>query len=130
MAAASRGEVNMSITCQHCCLSVPPDSTSTQYSSLTLPARQWNVYLLCMSVSCEHAVRSLMERMGKTLFFRSGGEPLILSEEQREFRKNGRSTRRHLNVCCDCKHTHLTPTHCTCNTCVIVSFAFTRIMKQ
>ena len=30
-----------------------------------------------------------MERMGKTLFFRSGGEPLILSEEQREFRKNG-----------------------------------------
>jgi len=34
-------------------------------------------------------VRSLMERMGKTLFFRSGGEPLILSEEQREFRKNG-----------------------------------------
>jgi len=31
-----------------------------------------------------------MERMGKTLFFRSGGEPLILSEEQREFRKNGR----------------------------------------
>jgi len=36
-------------------------------------------------------VRSLMERMGKTLFFRSGGEPLILSEEQREFRKNGMS---------------------------------------
>ena len=41
-----------------------------------------------VTVSC--TVRSLMERMGKTLFFRSGGEPLILSEEQREFRKNGK----------------------------------------
>jgi len=27
--------------------------------------------------------------MGKTLFFRSGGHPLILSEEQREERKIG-----------------------------------------
>jgi len=36
------------------------------------------------------SVRSLMERMGKTLFFRSGDEPLILSEEQRDFRKQGK----------------------------------------
>lgn len=35
-------------------------------------------------------VRALMERMGKTLFFRSGGEPLILTEEQREMRKQAR----------------------------------------
>ncbi|KAJ8308799.1 hypothetical protein KUTeg_014311 [Tegillarca granosa] len=35
-------------------------------------------------------VRSMLERMGKTLFFRSGGEPLILSEEQREERKLAR----------------------------------------
>lgn len=31
----------------------------------------------------------LLERMGKTLFFRSGGQPLILTEEQREERKLG-----------------------------------------
>ena len=30
-----------------------------------------------------------MEKMGKTLFFRSGGEPLILTEEQRETRRLG-----------------------------------------
>lgn len=35
-------------------------------------------------------VRTLMDRMGKTLFFRSGGEPLILTEEQREQRKQAR----------------------------------------
>ncbi|XP_013395922.1 peroxisomal fatty acid beta-oxidation multifunctional protein AIM1-like [Lingula anatina] len=35
-------------------------------------------------------VRILLEKMGKTLFFRSGGEPLILSEEQREARKLAR----------------------------------------
>ncbi|XP_074650952.1 putative 3-hydroxybutyryl-CoA dehydrogenase isoform X2 [Tubulanus polymorphus] len=35
-------------------------------------------------------VRQLLEKMGKTLFFRSGGEPLILSEEQREERKKAR----------------------------------------
>ncbi|XP_060067580.1 probable 3-hydroxybutyryl-CoA dehydrogenase [Ylistrum balloti] len=35
-------------------------------------------------------VRIMLERMGKTLFFRSGGEPLILSEEQREERKKAR----------------------------------------
>lgn len=40
-------------------------------------------YILCV------VVRSLCERMGKTLFFRSGGEPLILTEEQREARKQG-----------------------------------------
>ncbi|KAL3873919.1 hypothetical protein ACJMK2_036996 [Sinanodonta woodiana] len=35
-------------------------------------------------------VRVVLERMGKTLFFRSGEEPLILSEDQREERKNAR----------------------------------------
>ena len=30
-----------------------------------------------------------MERMGKTLFFRSGDHPLILSEEERDRRKEG-----------------------------------------
>ncbi|XP_041354547.1 3-hydroxybutyryl-CoA dehydrogenase-like [Gigantopelta aegis] len=35
-------------------------------------------------------VRVLLEKMGKTLFFRSGGNPLILSEEQREARKCAR----------------------------------------
>ncbi|CAH1792547.1 unnamed protein product [Owenia fusiformis] len=35
-------------------------------------------------------VRNLLEKMGKTLFFRSGGEPLILTEEQRELRKQAR----------------------------------------
>ena len=34
-------------------------------------------------------VRTLLENMGKTLFFRSGEEPLILSEDQREARKKG-----------------------------------------
>lgn len=32
-------------------------------------------------------VRTLLEKMGKTLFFRSGTEPLVLSEEQREERR-------------------------------------------
>ncbi|GAB1609757.1 uncharacterized protein LOC115216963 [Argonauta hians] len=31
--------------------------------------------------------RKFLEKMGKTLFFRSGGEPLILKEEEREMRK-------------------------------------------
>ncbi|KAK2168394.1 hypothetical protein LSH36_17g09002 [Paralvinella palmiformis] len=35
-------------------------------------------------------LRTLMEKMGKTLFFRSGGEPLILTEEQRETRRLAR----------------------------------------
>ena len=35
------------------------------------------------------AVRALMERMGKTLFFRSGDHPLILSEDERDRRKEG-----------------------------------------
>ncbi|XP_064623519.1 probable 3-hydroxybutyryl-CoA dehydrogenase [Lineus longissimus] len=35
-------------------------------------------------------VRVLLEQMGKTLFFRSGDEPLILTEEQREERKKAR----------------------------------------
>lgn len=39
-----------------------------------------------------------MERMGKTLFFRSGGEPLILTEEQRELRKQGWSEKFLLSV--------------------------------
>ncbi|XP_052766169.1 lambda-crystallin homolog [Mya arenaria] len=35
-------------------------------------------------------VRALLEKIGKTLFFRSGPEPLILSEEQREDRLKAR----------------------------------------
>ena len=35
------------------------------------------------------SVRTLLEGMGKTLFFRSGEEPLVLTEEQREVRKQG-----------------------------------------
>ena len=36
------------------------------------------------------AVRMILEQMGKTLFFRSGDQPLILNEEQREARVQGR----------------------------------------
>nr|XP_022329712.1 uncharacterized protein LOC111128407 [Crassostrea virginica] len=36
-------------------------------------------------------VRVMLEKMGKTLFFRSGKHPLILSEEQREERKSLRA---------------------------------------
>ncbi|KAK2192439.1 hypothetical protein NP493_31g03001 [Ridgeia piscesae] len=35
-------------------------------------------------------VRMVLEQMGKTLFFRSGGQPLILNEEQREARVQAR----------------------------------------
>lgn len=35
-------------------------------------------------------VRAMLERMGKTMFFRSGEHPRILSEEQREERKKAR----------------------------------------
>ncbi|XP_076442203.1 3-hydroxybutyryl-CoA dehydrogenase-like [Babylonia areolata] len=35
-------------------------------------------------------VRAMLERMGKTMFFRSGDHPRILSEEQREERKQAR----------------------------------------
>ena len=35
-------------------------------------------------------LRTLLSQMGKTLFFRSGSEPLILSEEKRELRKQQR----------------------------------------
>ncbi|KAH9502600.1 hypothetical protein Btru_073879 [Bulinus truncatus] len=35
-------------------------------------------------------VRKFVERMGKTLFFRSGQQPLILTEQQREERKKAR----------------------------------------
>ncbi|CAL1533879.1 unnamed protein product [Lymnaea stagnalis] len=35
-------------------------------------------------------VRKMIERMGKTLFFRSGQQPLILNEQQREDRKKAR----------------------------------------
>jgi len=31
----------------------------------------------------------MLEKIGKTLFFRSGQEPLILNEEQREDRRQG-----------------------------------------
>lgn len=46
-------------------------------------------------------VREMLEKMGKTLFFRSGNHPLILSEEQREERKA-------------CKLERERWTHCTC----------------
>ncbi|PAA90648.1 hypothetical protein BOX15_Mlig004889g1 [Macrostomum lignano] len=39
------------------------------------------------SSSTTERVRRLLEDMGKTLFFRSGGNPLILTEEQREERR-------------------------------------------
>lgn len=35
-------------------------------------------------------MRTMLERMGKTMFFRSGDHPRILTEEQREERKKGR----------------------------------------
>lgn len=35
-------------------------------------------------------VRAMLERMGKTMFFRSGDHPLILTEEQRDDRKKAR----------------------------------------
>ena len=34
-------------------------------------------------------VRKFIEQMGKTLYFRSSTEPLILDEEQRENRRKG-----------------------------------------
>lgn len=36
------------------------------------------------------SLRAILGQMGKTLFFRSGSEPLILSEEKRELRKQQR----------------------------------------
>lgn len=39
----------------------------------------------------------MLEKMGKTLFFRSGQEPLILSEEQREDRRHGKEFQDHYN---------------------------------
>lgn len=44
-------------------------------------SNHWLQIGLCM------IVRLMLEKMGKTLFFRSGNHPLILSEEQREERK-------------------------------------------
>jgi hypothetical protein len=32
----------------------------------------------------------MLEKMGKIMFFRSGSEPLILSQQQREARKKGK----------------------------------------
>ena len=40
------------------------------------------------SVSTLEKVRKFLERMGRVAFFRSGPEPIVLSEEQRESRKN------------------------------------------
>ena len=37
-------------------------------------------------------MRQLLEGMGKTLFFRSGNTPLVLSHAQVESRKRGRQT--------------------------------------
>ena len=36
----------------------------------------------------EH-VRRFLEKMNKVAFFRSGSEPIVLNEEQREIRRNG-----------------------------------------
>ena len=48
----------------------------------------------CLSVVpvVDCAVRIMLERMGKTMFFRSGQHPLILTEEQREERKRGENS--------------------------------------
>ena len=43
-------------------------------------------YQLMMFVSA----RAMLERMGKTMFFRSGDHPRVLTEEQREERKQGK----------------------------------------
>ena len=48
------------------------------------------------------SVRTILEKMGKTLFFRSGNEPLILSEEQREERKRGKPLTINLIYFCGC----------------------------
>lgn len=42
-------------------------------------------------------LRTLLGQMGKTLFFRSGNDPLILSEEKREMRKHQRIDELRLN---------------------------------
>ena len=44
---------------------------------------------LTVTVQSGCSVRIMLERMGKTMFFRSGDHPLILTEEQREERKQG-----------------------------------------
>ena len=44
------------------------------------------------------SVRVMLEKMGKTLFFRSGKHPLILSEEQREERKSCEYIEREINL--------------------------------
>ena len=49
-----------------------------------------NCHLLQIVLFCIPAVRTVLEKMGKTLFFRSGKDPLILSEDQREERKQGK----------------------------------------
>lgn len=42
------------------------------------------------SIKAIEEVRTMLERMGKTMFFRSGDHPLILTEVQREERKQAR----------------------------------------
>ena len=44
---------------------------------------------MTVTVQSGCSVRIMLERMGKTMFFRSGDHPLILTEEQREERKQG-----------------------------------------
>ena len=48
--------------------------------------KYWMHYQLMMFVSA----RAMLERMGKTMFFRSGDHPRVLTEEQREERKQGK----------------------------------------
>ena len=44
---------------------------------------------MTVTVQSGCSARIMLERMGKTMFFRSGDHPLILTEEQREERKQG-----------------------------------------
>lgn len=54
-------------------------------------------------------LRNLLEKMGKTLFFRSGSEPLILSEEQREERIQARKEHIKLNSGLGASYVHGIP---------------------
>ena len=51
---------------------------------LIIHARLMNVF------SSLQLVRQFLEKMGRIAFFRSGNEPLVLNEQQREARKAGK----------------------------------------
>lgn len=50
-----------------------------------LPAKQTSLETL-------EKIRRFLEKMNKVAFFRSGNEPIVLNEEQRESRRNGKFT--------------------------------------